>query len=349
MSVFGITNYLLVTQKGRTYIPFVRGTGFLVDFESHGFFTKHVITAGHVAVPLRYSAIYGRPPLFSRIGERHLTPKILLFDHQGQRRAVLPLEPKIHELKGTCITSLRVKGERELFPRMYEDGVPVPVAYDLDDPTTEIGEGEELVIQGLSLDRDQDPSDVAEMKPIVVQAKARLSFLSELFGATVIASTGNVRISPGMSGSPVLRKSNGKCVGMLICGVKTKLSDPAASPLQQKVTNHNIIHTHANSSEDREAKAEDKERRKKVSIFNEERLPRRVSDETAMQLAVKEFEEAHKNMEPPMLDLIGQDGTLEELKIVDPAGYANDETDEQFVAIVPIKDFYGALRFSEKI
>lgn len=346
MSVFGVTNYLLVTQKGRTYIPFVRGTGFLLDFQTHGFYSKHVITAGHVAAPLRYSALYGRPPLFSRIGERHLTPKILLFDHEGHRRAIVPLEPKFHQLKGTCVTALRVKNERELFPRMFQDGVPVPVPYELDDPNNSvIGEGEELVIQGLVLDRDEEAADVAEMKPMVVQAKAKLSFLSELFGSTVIASTGNIKISPGMSGSPVLRKSNGKCVGMLVCGVKTKLPDPTVAEKNQSP----LIHHHATSSEDREAKEEDKERRKKVSIFNEERLPKRVSDDTAMQLAMKEFEEAHRHMEPPMLDLIGQDGTLDELKVLNPSGFADDEKDEQFVAIVTIKEFYGALRYSENI
>lgn len=346
MSVFGITNYLLVTQKGQTRIPFVRGTGFLLDFEKHGFHTKHVISAGHVSMPLRYASIYGRPPLFSRIGERHLTPKILLFDGFGKRKAILPLEYDMKQLKGTCVAALRVRGERELFPRMAQDGVPLPIPYELEDLVSgkPLGENEELILQGLCLDQDVEAADVAVMKPLSIPANAKLSFISELFGSVVIVSTGKQKVSPGMSGCPVLRKSTGKCVGMLICAAKTKLSNPELHTNKSPLLNANN-----NSSEDPRAKQEEAERKKKVSIFNEERLPRRVSDDTAMALAVKEFEEAHRQMEPPMLDLVGQDGTLEELNIRDAGGFADDEKDEQFAAFVHVKDFINPLRYSEVV
>jgi len=251
------------------------------------------------------------------------------------------------QLKGTCASALRIRGERELFPRMAQDGVPLPIPYELEDLSAlnakPLGEDEELSIEGLTLDHDVDAADVAEMKPMSLTAKAKLSFLSELFGSTVIISTGDKKISPGMSGAPVLRKSTGKCVGMLICGAKTKLPDPS------KVANKSPLLNAQNSSEDPRVKEEEAERKKKVSIFNEERLPRRVNDDTAMALAVKEFEEAHRQMEPPLLDLIGQDGTLEELGIRDVAGFADDENDEQFAAFVHVKDFIHPLRYSEVV
>jgi hypothetical protein len=345
MSVFGVTNYLLVTQKGRTYIPFVRGSGFFVDFVQHGFHTRHVLTCGHIATPLRYPQMFGRPPLFSRIGERHLTPKALLFDPHGTRRAMLPVEYNINTLKGTCVASMRIKNERDLFLQMERDGLGVPRSFELDLENPTVGENEEVVFHGLKLDRDEEAADVAEMTPMIVPGKAKLNFLSELLGSTVIVSTGTKQVSAGMSGCPVIRRSNGKCVGMLICAVKTKNSDP--SKIQTPFSAARNLN--ANSTEDPLAAEEDKERRKKASIFNEERLPRRVSDDTAMQLAMKEFEEAHRQMEPPRLDLVGQDGTLEELGVKNPTAYANDQEDEQFAAFVPVKDFVGALRYSEKV
>lgn len=368
MSVFGVTNYLLVTQKGRTYIPFVRGTGFLVDYSTHSFHSKHVLTAAHVAAPLRFPSAFGNPPVFQRLGERHLTPKIILFSQAtGQRRAILPLEFQVNVMRGTSVAALRIKGERELFERMQNDGVQGPAPFQLDDAQQpqqlpgagsgigglDVADGEELLLRGLELERDEDGADTAEMKAVTILARARLSYISKSFGPAVIVSTGKKKVTGGMSGCPVIRKSNGKCVGVLVAPVKTH-DDP-----DKKHGGAGAAASSATAGSRSEAVSEEEGAPRRASIFNEERLPRRANDDAAMQLAVQEFELAHRNMEPPALDLVGQEETLDELFMLlgnqeEPdqaegkgASSLRRPQNEHFAAFVPLREFLGPLRFSE--
>lgn len=138
MSVFGVSTYLLVTRKGHTHIPFLRGSGFLLKYNVPAFYGHHVVTVGHLLRPTKFQHLFGHPRVFQSIGERHLTQKLIVFDAKtGKRKAMLPILPDGQTLFPNMDVGVgRVQDEKEIWKQMEIDfGAPAaaPMAAPVND------------------------------------------------------------------------------------------------------------------------------------------------------------------------------------------------------------------------
>lgn len=228
MSVVGISSYVLITQKGRTLVPFVRGSGFLLKFETQSFYQYHVVTAGHVALPHRFGALYGNTQELKHIGDRHVSSKMHLFRPDGKRIAILPLAFQVQRPPLTDIALLRIEREKEIIKSMETDGLPPLEALDAD--TGPLQKGEEVVINGLHMTTEDTVADEIDMVPKPVTAQVVAKYNSDHFNTVLLASTQEA-VTSGMNGCPVLRKSNGKCVGVLVGDVKRDAPSIDPKPL----------------------------------------------------------------------------------------------------------------------
>jgi hypothetical protein len=233
MSVFGVSSYMLITMKGRSLVPFARGTGFMVKFENTGFWQNHVVTAAHVAQPHKYSKMYGNPREFKKIGDRHVSSKLHMFHANGNRHARLPLEFAVTTLMKTDVAALRVENEQAIFAQMALDGVAVPEAFEVD--TAALGQNEEVIIKGLDVILGENTvEDRLEMTSRDVRGFLKAKYASEQHGTVLLASTEQT-ITTGMSGAPVVRASNNKVVGVLVATTSAAASECRAATPQPEI------------------------------------------------------------------------------------------------------------------
>lgn len=252
MPAFGVSSYFLWTQKGQTVLPLVRGSGFLMKFHQLStFYSYHVISAAHVSCPVRYKPIYGDTVGLKAIGERHISTRLLLPDPTTHRvRHSLDLDFHQTYLPNVDVASLRVKNEMQLKEWMSaeaekssDDDCNGLAALRAVEPDLEpIEEGTELVLCGVHAEEERaNPNDDGlTLISIRLAATCKAALLSLDYGTVLLASIdGPAESSAGgaapsssspqepdvpplplsMCGGPVLRKSSGKCVGVIVARV----------------------------------------------------------------------------------------------------------------------------------
>lgn len=219
MSVFGLSSYFLWTQKGATVLPLVRGSGFVVKFDLlNGFYGHHIVTAAHVACPVKFPAIFGNNAGLRAIGERHITTGLLIPDTaDSTRNTPVPCAFVQKRFLSVDVASLRVKDEKKVLTsevgNMIRSGA---IEFDLNP----ISRGEELVIRGVRTHEEKvNASDVdVSLSEESVTGTCHSALQSHSYG-TVLLVAGESRPHSSLCGGPVLRKSNGKCVGVLVAAV----------------------------------------------------------------------------------------------------------------------------------
>lgn len=252
MSVFGVSSYFLWTQKGMTTLPLVRGSGFTIKADLvHSFYTRHVITAAHVACPVKYPAIYGNTNGLRAIGERHISTKVLLPNLEPQQAATrngktrLPMTKTVDlefaqkRFNNVDACSLRIKNESSVLKELGDSLQPFEV------DITALQEGEELIFLGMKSTEDvANPSDNDLMlEPRRFEGRVLASLQTRDFGTVLLAQT-DVLPHGSLCGGPVVRKSNGRCVGVIVAPVRSN-APPRRLPRER---------------EDSEASADEKER-----------------------------------------------------------------------------------------
>lgn len=215
--LYGLSSYFLWTQKGLTNLPLVRGSSFLVSFEQlNGFYKYHVVTAAHVSCPVRYKQVYGvdgdQSPL-NAIGERHISNKLLLTDKLG---CVVPhsLTFKQHFMPNVDVSLLRL--EREAKVEKYFQPLEVD--------TSPLRDGEEIVLYGMKAEEESgNPNDDGlKLIPLQYEAVCKAALVSLDYGTVFLGAVHELMdkedefIPSSMCGGPVVRKSNGKVVGVIV-------------------------------------------------------------------------------------------------------------------------------------
>ncbi|RNF25311.1 hypothetical protein TcG_00317 [Trypanosoma cruzi] len=228
MSVLGVSSYFLWTQKGKTVLPLVRGSGFLVLFQQlGGFYKYHVLSAVHVTCPVRYRQIFGDTIGLRAIGERHISTKLLKPGSNGKVDASLDLEFAQSFLPNVDVSSLRCKDEKQI-----NELCLLPFELDVDP----IKEGTELLLFGMEAveERANPNDDGLHLKDACIKGECRAALVSLDYGTVFLASLESP-LSLSMCGGPVVRKDNGRCVGVIVAQVLKNAppSDPQVTPLYQ--------------------------------------------------------------------------------------------------------------------
>jgi hypothetical protein len=286
MSAFGLSSYFLWTQKGQTVLPLVRGSGFIMKFSQlNTFYSYHVISAAHVSCPVKYKPIYGDTVGLKAIGERHISTRLLLPDAATNKvRHSFDLEFRQHYMPNVDVVSLRVKDEKglkECFSASLQQKGNADVetaALQVVEPDLEpIEEGTELVLCGVNTEEERaNPNDDGlTLSPMRLAATCKAALLSLDYGTVLLASidglltgtkteasTATTSGSPqdaqvvvpplplSMCGGPVLRKSSGKCVGVMVACVMKNAPprDLSTGPVYQDpyldISEHTALHAH---------------------------------------------------------------------------------------------------------
>jgi hypothetical protein len=213
MSVFGVTSYGLVTQKGRTFVPFIRGTGFPIAFAQTAFNTCHILTADHVARPQRHGHKYGNDLEIGKMRDRHVSCKLHMFE-ESQRYAVLPLEFRTFPAPQSDVCVLRIEREKHILEDMSQHGLPPIVPFELD--MGGLKQGEPLEVLGLHMLGEDTIEDRLSMVPRTVVGNLAAKYVSQDFGTVLLASTTEGEVSAGMHGSPVVRAGTNNVVGVFV-------------------------------------------------------------------------------------------------------------------------------------
>lgn len=228
----GLSSYFLWTQKGLTVLPLVRGSAFLLAFkQQHAFYRYHVVTASHVANPVRHRSLYGDSIGLNAIGERHVSTRLLAPQKPdgptgGGDRGVgytIALEFTQHFMPNTDIAVLRCKNEQQV----VEAGL-APLEVDPDP----IEEGTTVMFCGVRSEEERaNPNDDGlRMHPCTLSGTCKAALVSHEYGTVLLASmegAANAKDGEGtslanhplplsMCGGPVLRRSTGKCVGVTV-------------------------------------------------------------------------------------------------------------------------------------
>ncbi|KAK7199669.1 hypothetical protein NESM_000012400 [Novymonas esmeraldas] len=271
MSTFGVSSYFLWTQKGQTVLPLVRGSGFLVQFRQLStFYEYHVLSAAHVTCPVRHRKIYGDSVGFKAIGERHISTRLLLADATTHKvRSSHALEFRQQFMPNTDVASLRLTKEKE-FKAVAASSSLEAVELDLEP----IEEGEALVLCGMNAEEERaNPNDDGlTLTPMRLNATCKAALLSIDYGTVLLASidgsaeataaaatagsspseavTAPPPLPLSMCGGPVLRRSSGKCVGVIAARVMKNAPprDPRSAALYQDpyldISEHLSLHPH---------------------------------------------------------------------------------------------------------
>ncbi|SCU66244.1 uncharacterized protein TEOVI_000713100 [Trypanosoma equiperdum] len=221
MSVVGVSSYFLWTQKGNTVLPLVRGSGFLVPFQKlNGFYKYHVLSAAHVTCPVRYRQVYGNTVGLRAIGERHVSTRLLKLGAGPALEASIDMEFTQNYLPNVDVSSLRCKDEKQ----MNELGLEA-VKLDMDP----IEDGTELIFRGVeaSEERSNPNDDGLRLSEVSIPGECKAAFVSTDYGTVVLASLKSA-LSLSMCGGPVIRKSSGGCVGVIVA--KAMSSPPPRDP-----------------------------------------------------------------------------------------------------------------------
>ena len=238
IQTMGISSYLLVTQKGRTYVPFCRGSCFMLPYTSVSFYAHHVITAAHIARPHRFAPLFGNPPSFQGIGDRHVSWKAYALDREGFNTGAqqpLFLANKLDTINSVHSVSLRVAKEEEQIAEQRAKMKELEQEYYFDNTTAVTPDGapldlnEELVCEGVECVEDptgvNDETMVFRHRRIPIVCRAAVT--SKGFGTLVLASS-ETPFPPSMCGGPVIRRSSGKCVGVITAPLRTTPPEPPA-------------------------------------------------------------------------------------------------------------------------
>ncbi|ESL06425.1 hypothetical protein TRSC58_05902 [Trypanosoma rangeli SC58] len=226
MSVLGVSSYFLWTQKGKTVLPLVRGSGFLVAFRQIGcFYRYHVLSAAHVTCPVKYRHIYGDTIGLRAIGERHISTKLLKPGTSGAVEASVDLEFAQSYLPNVDVVSLRCKDEGQVGELCL---LPFELDFDV------IKEGTELLFWGVTAEEERaNPNDDGlRLKEACLKGECRAALVSLDYGTVVLASLESP-LGLSMCGGPVVRKDNGRCVGVIVAQALKNAppSDPQVAPL----------------------------------------------------------------------------------------------------------------------
>ncbi|GET91398.1 hypothetical protein, conserved [Leishmania tarentolae] len=281
MSVFGVSSYFLWTHKGQTVLPLVRGSGFLMSFQQlNTFYRYHVVSAAHVTCPVKHRKLYGGTIGLKAIGERHISTRLLIPDKASHKvQSSFDLEFRQEYMPNTDVASLRVSKEDEfrkamLAPQDSGTGTTSPLQViqpDLDP----IEEGDELILCGVCTEEERaNPNDDGLMlTPMRLMATCKAALLSLDYGTVLLASIDGlaeeeageresgtaasasklVTVPPlplSMCGGPVLRRSSGRCVGVIAARVMKNAPprDPNSASLYQDpyldISEHISLHAH---------------------------------------------------------------------------------------------------------
>lgn len=202
-------------------MPLVRGSGFILKSSGMNPFYKYqVITAGHVSCPVKYPAVFGRDsPALKAIGERHITsglviPRSNINSDSGDAgpHYTHPLIFLQKRFLNTDVALLHVKDEDAFFATPIGTSI-TPLELDADP----VGRGEELVFHGVqSTESPSNPSDDGLRVEDVRIGGSCHSRLNSIDYGSVLLAHADAPIPPTLCGGPVLRKSNGKCVGVIV-------------------------------------------------------------------------------------------------------------------------------------
>lgn len=218
----GLSSYFLWTQKGLTNLPLVRGSGFIVPFSQvNGFFKFHIVTAAHVSCPVRYRQLYSSDASISAlnaIGERHVSNRILIPQRHGPVKVEsVPLRFQQHFMPNVDVSLLRVENEELIL----NNSLPV-----LEVDVTPLEDGEEIVLCGMECSEipGNPNDDELSMIPRQLHAVCKAALVSVDYGTVLLGElidppSDDFLLPVSMCGGPVLRKSNGKVVGVIVSRV----------------------------------------------------------------------------------------------------------------------------------
>ncbi|AIO00959.1 hypothetical protein LPMP_320720 [Leishmania panamensis] len=280
MSTFGVSSYFLWTQKGQTVLPLVRGSGFLLAFQQlNTFYSYHVMSAAHVTCPVKYRKLYGDTVGLKAIGERHISTRLLIPDEATRKvRSSFELEFRQQYMPNTDVASLRLCREKQFketiqSPQDSSAGTTSPLEV-IEPDLDPIEEGDELILCGVHTEEERaNPNDDGLMlTPMRLTATCKAALLSLDYGIVLLASidgpaeevrggssgsavsaSSSVTVPPlslSMCGGPVLRRSSGRCVGVIAARVMKNAPprDPQAVSLYQDpyldISEHIALHTH---------------------------------------------------------------------------------------------------------
>eukprot|EP00744_Colponema_vietnamica_P025396 GILI01037314.1.p1 GENE.GILI01037314.1~~GILI01037314.1.p1 ORF type:complete len:292 (-),score=41.32 GILI01037314.1:56-931(-) len=239
--VLPLSSYFLWTQKGQTRLPLARGSCYIIDYDLRAsFYTKHIITAAHVALPVRFPNCYGNGDLFKGLGERHITAKILLGapERQDEKRpgrvvGDLNCNYKIDVFPTTDVAKLTLMQESSIAqcPEYYQH-----LFEGLKPDLTPIQPGEELIVAGYSMAEESGaPHDgFLAMRPVSYQAISVAAIQTNDFGTVVVCSTNSAdEIPASISGGAVIRVKTGGVIGTV--AARTALESPPPIDAAQRV------------------------------------------------------------------------------------------------------------------
>ena len=223
MSVIGISSYFLWTEKGKTILPLVRASSFVLDFDNLSAFNKrHLITAAHAAIPTRFRNIYNNKRL-EHLGERHIYGKALLpqflsgpgevagREHFVTQAAMLRSSPPVFPHVDVC--SMRLQNES------VGDAWNLR-GFEIDQEPLQAGD--EVVYVGFRAEEEKaNPNDdELQLVPEELRGVCHAAYLSMDYGM-VMLGTCQSSLPLSMCGGPVLRKSTMKVVGVTVAQVRS--------------------------------------------------------------------------------------------------------------------------------
>lgn len=259
--VLPFSSYFLWTQKGQTRLPLARGSCYIIDYDlKSSFFTKHIITAAHVALPIRFPNCYGNADLFKGLGERHITSKVLL----GAAKRDVPeagdkQKGDSSQRAGRVVGDLNCNYKVDVFPTtnvakltlMQETSINQCPKYfqslfeGLTPDLNPIELGEELFVAGYSMDEDSGaPNDgFLTMVPLSIHARSVAAIQTHDFGTVVVCSTDSSNEIPAsISGGAVIRKKTGGVIGTV--AARTVLESPSPISGSQRVMTEGRLVAH---------------------------------------------------------------------------------------------------------
>ena len=239
MSILGVSSYFLWTEKGMTIMPLVRGSGFCVAFDlASGFHKYHVLTAAHIVNPIRYRQIFGNSEGLNAIGERHLYARALVSPPYSPETDVRNLRRLVEERKSNITATIFLEGKKNYFPNCDVASLRCKNEAALASSDTRpfevdhqpIQQGDDLVYLGVEAMEDKrNPHDnglvLCQRR---IEGKSEAAVLTEDYGPAVVG-TAEEELPLSMCGGPVIRKSTGKCIGVIVAQVRTS-PPPAVTP-----------------------------------------------------------------------------------------------------------------------
>lgn len=220
-------------------MPLVRGSGFLIRSEGPRVFHQyHVVTAGHVACPVQYPNVFGgRSPALRAIGERHISTGLICpaANNGPSTPLTFPLLFPQKRFLNIDVAILHLKNEDRTIEELSKLGISV-----LDADPEPVRCGEQLLFCGVSVSESSTNAadDNLQVEYHTFDGTSHSEVLTHDYG-TVIAAQSEFVMDPTMCGGAVVRRSNGKCVGVIAAriGQQDVIEDlpiPEASTLLRK-------------------------------------------------------------------------------------------------------------------